>query len=109
MPPQSPQPEALRKKSENQRRNFRLECIANRYARRRLNSVDYSEDMPGDKVRGRRAVHVALSDFPSPRDFCVVTGIRLCALDHTLVKFGPNVRRLKIHHVHAGITELELN
>ena len=47
-----------------------------------------------DQVRWWRAFHVALDDFPSPRDFCIVAGISLRALDDPLVKFGPNVGRL---------------
>src|SRR5207247_72595 len=52
--------------------------------------------MSGHEVWGRCALHVALSDFPSPRDFCIVAGISLGALDHALVRFGPDVGRLKL-------------
>src|SRR4030095_16863074 len=65
--------------------------------------------MLGDEVRGWRAIHVALDDFPCPGDFCVVTSIHPGTLTHALVKFGANVGRLKIHNVHAGIAELELD
>src|SRR6266496_1407166 len=64
--------------------------------------------MSGDEVRARRAFHVALDDFPGFRDFRAVT-IDVGGLDHALVKFRADVGRLKIHNVHAGIAELELD
>src|SRR6516165_3807274 len=109
MPFQSPNPDALWKKPEDHRRNFRFEYIAHSYSRWRLHSVDQLENMPCDEIRAWRVFHGVFDDFPCFGDFCIVARLRFSALDDALVKLRGNIARLKIDNPHARMAELELD
>src|SRR6516165_10298181 len=103
MPFQSPNPDALWKKPEDHRRNFRFEYIAHSYSRWRLHSVDQLENMPCDEIRAWRVFHGVFDDF------CIVARLRFSALDDAGVKLRGNIARLKIDNPHAGISYRHLN
>src|SRR5207248_11262975 len=106
---QSPNPNALRQKSENKWRDLGLESISNRDSRRWAVRIDQAQGVFGDQLRLRRILHVSIHGIPRFRDLWVVSRISCAVFDDGVVERGTNVGRLKINDVELLIGQFELD
>jgi hypothetical protein len=81
-----PNPDTLRKKSKNQRRDFGLRRIADGSAWWRIRLMDKFANVTGNQIGFRRILHVTLGDVSRLRDFGIVLRVRLRTLAHILVR-----------------------
>src|SRR5439155_8742955 len=81
---ETPKPDALRKKSENQRRDFGLKRVAHGYPRRRARLIDKFANATRNQIGFRRILHVAFHFVPSFGDFCFISLVGQLALDHCI-------------------------
>src|SRR5206468_6511059 len=98
---QTPNPDALRKKSENKRCNLRLKSVADSYARRRTLLSDKFANTPRDQIGLWRVLHVAFGCVPGFGDLCFISRIVAPALHHCFVEVGADIARLEIDNAHS--------
>src|SRR5207245_3995481 len=103
---ETPKPDALRKKSENQRREFGLKRVANGYPRRRTRLIDKFANATRNQIGFRRILHVAFRFLPSFGDFCFISLVRQLALDQCIVEVGADIAGLAIDYADSRICQL---
>src|SRR5205823_9169039 len=103
----APDTEMLWQKSKNDGRDLGLKCVTYPDPRRRICSIDQLENMACDEFRRWRNFHIAIDDFPSLGEFCLVSRVVRRLFIHGVVKRRANIARLKIDHVHVRICKFE--
>src|SRR5437867_10543644 len=79
--PKAPDPDALGKKSKNQRRDFCLKSVADGYAGWRIRLIDRFADTSRDQIWFRRVPDVALNCVPRFGQIGFVSPIVIFALE----------------------------
>src|SRR5438067_10446381 len=82
----TPDPDALGKKSKNQRRDLCLKSVADGHARRRIRLIDKFADTPSNQIGLRRFLHVAFDCVPSFGEPCLISRLAPLAFRHGIVK-----------------------
>src|ERR1700730_15721968 len=95
-----PNPDALRKKTEDQGRHFRLKPVANSYARRRIRLINDFANVSRHQIGLRSILHIAFYCVPRFGDVAFIARILTRAPGDSLVEIGTNISRLKIDNAH---------
>src|SRR2546430_17437042 len=97
----TPDPDALGKKSKNQRRDLCLKSVADGHARRRISLIDKFADTSRNQIGLRRFLHVAFDCVPSFGELCLISRPALLAFGHGIVEIRANIAGLEIDNVYS--------
>src|SRR5438445_13039090 len=87
----TPDPDALGKKSKNQRRDLCLKSVADGHARRRIRLIDKFADTSRNQIGLRRFLHVAFDCVPSFGEPCLISRLALVAFRHGILEVRANI------------------
>src|SRR5438552_16879596 len=96
IPPKAPDPDALGKKSKNQRRDVCLKSVAVSYAEWRIRLIDKFADTSRNQICLRRFRHVGFDCVPSFGELCLISRATLVAFRHGIVEVRANIAGLGI-------------